>query len=212
MSPKTLPQPLTTKSLLNRTRWMAKLRTPVSISSLSLRSSINSHAANVKQFSIKKKLLLPTLSQTVFSVNQFQTCRRCFCVSLVAQAQGSEVSMTAWLVTLLWTGRRHSVNIWNRHCTNTEQSSDPSEMPKSTLLVYYLTLQPASPVLTPHLPRSLSLTPSAAPPPPHLLLCPPPPPARSTPQPLAKPGPRPPSTERPPSPQCPHPQRLPQVH
>ncbi len=31
-------------------------------------------------------------------------------------------------------------------------------MPKSTLLIYYLTLQPASPVLTPHLPRSLPLT------------------------------------------------------
>ncbi|MEQ2177275.1 hypothetical protein GOODEAATRI_001960 [Goodea atripinnis] len=128
----------------------------------------------------------------------------------------------------------NSVNTWNRHCTNTEQSSGQSEMPKSTLLVYYLTLQPASPVLTPHLPRSLPLIPSAAhlpcqqhQPPCHplLSLLPYAPPLRpnSIPQLPANPGPRPPSPELQlespvlvPLPllflQCPHPQRLPQVH
>uniref|UniRef100_H3CVC8 Zinc finger homeobox 3b n=1 Tax=Tetraodon nigroviridis TaxID=99883 RepID=H3CVC8_TETNG len=106
---------------------------------------------------------------------------------------------------LRWMGRKRSVNTWNRHCTNTEQSSIQPEMPKSTLLVYYLTLQPASPVLTPHLPRSLSLIPSAAPlprqhqPPCHPLLsprrCAQPLQPLSTPQLPANHGPRPLSPE-----------------
>ncbi len=46
------------------------------------------------------------------------------------------------------------------------QNNQSPEMPKSTLLIYYLTLQPASPVLTPHLPRSLPLTQTNTPSPP----------------------------------------------
>lgn len=131
--------------------------------------------------------------------------------TVAAAAAVAAARTTAWRARARSVGRKLWVNISSRPCTNTEQSREQQETPKSTL-VYYLTL-PASPILAPHLPRSLPLTQTTAP----LPRRPPPPPR--PPRPLTPPG----SLGRKWSPGLrprshllfllsPHLQRLPQVH